>query len=72
MDEKTVTAKNIMEGQLNPGERELITRAILDAPVKPQVALFACVAEPPVQKTHLGGGNMIAGRFRTDRPAWTS
>jgi len=39
MDEKTVTAQDVMEGQLSAWERDFITSAILNAPSKPRVAL---------------------------------
>jgi predicted O-methyltransferase YrrM len=51
MDEKAVTAKDIIEGQLNARERAFITSAILDAPMKTQVALEV--------GTWLGGGSTL-------------
>jgi len=52
MIEKNQTgAGKIIEGQLNAKERELITKAILDAPVKPLIALEV--------GTWLGGGSTL-------------
>jgi len=51
MEEKAATTKDIIEGQLNAGERTFITNAILNAPAKPQVALEV--------GTWLGGGSTL-------------
>lgn len=52
MDDKTQTETGgIIEGQLNPQERDFITKAILNAPVKPRVTLEV--------GTWLGGGSTL-------------
>jgi predicted O-methyltransferase YrrM len=51
MDETSVKTPDVIEGQLNAGERGFITNAILSAPKKPQVALEV--------GTWLGGGSTL-------------
>jgi predicted O-methyltransferase YrrM len=48
---QSATAGDVIEGQLNPQERAFITNAILNAPVKPRVALEV--------GTWLGGGSTL-------------
>jgi predicted O-methyltransferase YrrM len=50
-DQQPIKSGDIIEGQLNPAERALITNSILNAPVKPRVALEV--------GTWLGGGSTL-------------
>jgi len=51
VDEKLAATNDIIEGQLNAGERDFITRAILNATVKPRIAIEV--------GTWLGGGSTL-------------
>lgn len=50
-DHQPIESRDIIEGQLNPEERAFITNAILNAPVKPRVAVEV--------GTWLGGGSTL-------------
>jgi predicted O-methyltransferase YrrM len=51
MNESSVKTPDVIEGQMNAGERSFITNTILNAPQKPQVALEV--------GTWLGGGSTL-------------
>jgi predicted O-methyltransferase YrrM len=51
MIEENLTTRPPIEGQLNPAERAFITKAILEAPIKPRIALEV--------GTWLGGGSTL-------------